>query len=858
MSKEGFLAFLGITKVKRRPVRERIAKAQIKARKLAATTEVVQAREKLTEAAELAFGKLPVRDHTARQNAVDKANELCAAAELLIEGLEPPKPQNEGTLDKKNLSKQELKDAEKRVQGLTKDLAFMREEIKALRTPKPPALQPVMLPSDVWSVNGLLGALTGIELAVSSAVVTQARELEIRDEILELGKLLGKAQNETRLGNEEANQIRQEVLPLAKEALKQLAKDKVKDFESLPIFVLTQRLESQLVPGLMLTPDSVRRWAAQVRIELQSLANDKAGYIKGAQDKALVKKNLETFDNKVNAELDKLRLLAEPLQIAEWTTLYSDVLKARASLGKTPEQGGTSQTADQVAQDMLNEVTKLRKLAEKKAEQLRKDVKQARKNLLEQIDRIKDTKTKAIYALDWKLIDNTQSSIHDLLPDQTPPLEQLIPLVVAIQPLVDQLTERVKSVESTLGTYANFDTDFAKLEKDLETASKTGALKTWDEASLGELNTALNKLKKDLASTPAASSFKAWETLKQSFEAKKQTATEVNDYWVSQQALVKKVEQQMASWQLQLQVALLNGEDVDDDMVSSPNSFERALADVELARSGRPVDLAKLKDAINKLTALVGDGSPAVMKKEALDSRGQIIAEDEQKQKDEKAAKQKLKDRLYGVDLQVTQVKLLVKAAKGEEAPLKRLEELLKKAEQQIESINEKAANSTMDLIIRRIGLIQAHPEGEPARNRGQLDTLHKEWVAARTKAHANLNVVHDKMLEHMGAVADGPARSSIKQVSDALAAFRTTFTEGPSPLLAPLSTLADENTPDDGKRKAREDALATVADLQRRLRAHPMTSELAKAPLPAARAVPASLMRVLDRLHFTVLTSVG
>jgi hypothetical protein len=71
------------------------------------------------------------------------------------------------------------------------------------------------------------------------------------------------------------------------------------------------------------------------------------------------------------------------------------------------------------------------------------------------------------------------------------------------------------------------------------------------------------------------------------------------------------------------------------------------------------------------------------------------------------------------------------------------------------------------------------------------------------------------------------------------------------------IDALADTDRPDAERRKAREHILAGVAELQRGITGHPISKLLAESPLAGAKGVPRRLIGVLDRLNFTVLTSV-
>ena len=170
----GFRKLFHIPSVKRGPVRDEVTRLQIALSKLPASDEVRKARTKLEQAANLAFGQMPVNDDTARQKAVDDAERLCAEVASALEGMGSDVQQggNNGQLDTRRHGKEELRVAEQRAKQLKADAQALRLRIEALKTPSPPDRQPVLMRFEAWSVGTLLGAVTGWELAIDSAVIT--------------------------------------------------------------------------------------------------------------------------------------------------------------------------------------------------------------------------------------------------------------------------------------------------------------------------------------------------------------------------------------------------------------------------------------------------------------------------------------------------------------------------------------------------------------------------------------------------------------------------------------------------------------------------------------------------------------
>lgn len=853
----GFRKLFHIPSVKRGPVRDEVTRLQIALSKLPSSDEVREARTKLEQAANLAFGQMPVNDDTARQKAVDDAKRLCADVALALQGMGSGVKQSDGKgqLDTQRHGKEELKAAEQSAKQLKADAQALRLRIEALKTPSPPDRQPVLMPSEAWSVGTLLGAVAGWELAIDSAVVTAKRKKELEDQWVEIDKAVIEAQGFVRKANEEANTIRLGVLTEAVQAVTSLRKLKepVPSLEELLLVKLTAQLSAALTPEKLLVLDGVQRLAVQVRRELDLLSKDQAAYIRHAQAQALQQEQQRAFDALVSGPVESLRQIAGPLRLPELPQVFLAVAEAHTSLGQPPGSKGAPQTGKALAAKVLDEVKKVRKIAEAQAKALRKEVDEARQALSDALKRVAATKGEPVCAADWRLIESAKASVESMLPkndkDPSQPLEALIPLVAACKPLIKQVGELVTRIETDLPGLTSFDEDLKATDQALTKAAEEGApLKVWDEKALADLQAAMAKLKKGVGTVPAAASLKALSKLKQDFADKLKSAKEVADYWAPHEGALR---------QVYLCISLA-GSDLGGDPIPQPNRVEQALAEVQQAREARPVNLSALKSAIDKLFKLVGSGSDHEVRK-AANATHQEAQDEQDKQASEKEGRQReLKERLYGVDERVNRAAALVKASKGDTAPVDRLKALLKKAQQHIDADDADQANRTMDQIVQRITLIQANPLGEPARRRGELGKLHQEWVEVRSKADGSLQVVHDKVLEHLNTVSDGKAQGAIRSLGDAVANYRARFTQGLSPLQAPLSLLANEDTPDAGKRKAREEALATVVDLQRHLQAHPLTTELAKAPLPAARAVPASLMRTLDRLKFTVLTSVG
>jgi hypothetical protein len=179
-------------------------------------------------------------------------------------------------------------------------------------------------------------------------------------------------------------------------------------------------------------------------------------------------------------------------------------------------------------------------------------------------------------------------------------------------------------------------------------------------------------------------------------------------------------------------------------------------------------------------------------------------------------------------------------------------------AGRQIKSKNTQAATPLLNNILNRCDTLIAHPEGEANRARNELPKLFAEWQSMLNNVGSTLTTVIETLNSYRpDNEGDSDATGKVADFVTLLETYRQRFTGKSGEMVGPLSKLASPDTPEPGRRKAREVALAAIAKEAAALQKHPLSKVLATSPLPGASAVPGLLNTGLSRLQYTVLTSV-
>jgi hypothetical protein len=209
--------------------------------------------------------------------------------------------------------------------------------------------------------------------------------------------------------------------------------------------------------------------------------------------------------------------------------------------------------------------------------------------------------------------------------------------------------------------------------------------------------------------------------------------------------------------------------------------------------------------------------------------------------------------------MQFAEAKAMVKEAKGDENAIKQIDRLMAQAQSEIDAVtaDKKTMDkptATMTRIQQRIDLMIAHPEGEKNRRLTELPGLYNEFRQTRADARGQLQAVIQVINEYKVQQGDAPG---VDDLADRITEYTARFTMNGDDFAHAIDALADGERPEAERRKAREHVLAGIGELLRGITAHPISRLLAESPMAGAKGVPRRLMAVLDRLNFTVLTSV-
>jgi hypothetical protein len=201
-------------------------------------------------------------------------------------------------------------------------------------------------------------------------------------------------------------------------------------------------------------------------------------------------------------------------------------------------------------------------------------------------------------------------------------------------------------------------------------------------------------------------------------------------------------------------------------------------------------------------------------------------------------------------DLQVAS-----KADGVDKAEVEALNKLVATARTQIKDGSDEA-DGTMRRLEDRIASLMAFPQGDAARRAKDLQQLYKNWTKLQHTTCAEVRALAARLRDWRPAADAADAEHKRDQICTAIEQYVTTCIETGAELATSIRTVWDDGTPDAARRKAREAALAALADRQRLLRSHPLTKELLTSSLAQGKLL-SELIAGLPKLEYAVLTAV-
>ena len=599
-----------------------------------------------------------------------------------------------------------------------------------------------------------------------------------------------------------------------------------------------------VIGSKLINADGVKELAEKLGAEIKLATADPIKYGQDAKAKGetalALKEARKKVDDATAADLEKLRLLSEPMndpKFSAWPIKIAD-FKAKqlpTMLNFPPRQ------LDQFIEALAAGITDAIEQASSAISDEKLRVASRQSQLQDRLDDnvVKNTRSNPAFDADWKAIDGLQQTIAGLMPPSSGAVEgEAVANLLAANVLIDKAMERLKAIQTGAGL-STFSADMAALENDLKanTGTKT-ALATYNAAGVAKLKEDFDKFKTLQPTLTAPDVAKRLADLRKRFNDSQVAAEEIKSYVDSIKVECEKFKGYAAA----AKVAV--GKD-------ELNCFKPALDALDRALAAKPASKAEIEAAFKAAqTAFASIASDDDARDKALSEKGGL----EQQQRDKEELKKDLEHRAEILGTRLVDVaKKVVEAAEGDKNGPAAIERSISLAKQQVKGDDLVSAKKSLDRAEQQIDLLYADPTGGLARKRKELPNVQAEWTAARQVARDGLTVLVSKLKEYTNTKPD----DNVDKLEGRVVGYMTLFADGEDPLRRPVAELANPKATDERRRDAREEALAAIGDLQRKLQAHPLTAALAAAPMPEVRAVPRRLLEKLDWLKYNVATAV-
>jgi hypothetical protein len=847
-----------ITKVARKPLRVEISSLVGRVGNLAKDKEQQAVMERLRAARTMIDKTAKTND--ARAASVQAAENLLKPLRTEIAALEKKKTQSADEI----ISKVEAPTKEDlaRAKLLEQEVAKVKLEIQAVFTfdDKKPGVeiqdQPLTRPA-------LLGQAERIALQIRSSRVDDKAQDSINVEIGHLRKALQEADKFI----EDARSVVALCDPLMADADEQLLElnkrmgpKTVKSPLSMKRTALYGALHSD---GGMIDPAAIQVLVNDLLQEL-ALTGDlddyalKSGQVIDQEAKGPAAQKI--FDDKgLDEKLAELQPLAVLLDSSDYLALLSKKTDTKIRIGKLEANYLDPAT---LADGLLKEIADAKIKLETQLAALFTQVNGKLAGVRTKIQSLEKTKTaptlkldkkqQSVFQADWKAITATMDSIGTMMPASAPVatdrqgianLTSIKPLIESVETLVDAVTKKNDSAGPDAAVFAGAGKRLAELQKNWKSAGgKKKPLPKYYPDDFKKLSDEYAKFIKILPTAKASDIADGLQKFESAFNPKLKTAKELDDF------IEGTLRPTMRNYFILYSVPL--------PTPKTPNVFGDALDALSAEMAKLPPDKGKLTTLMTAVQSVFGRIKTVEALMVAADASFKLEAPKKAAKKEaDKKIKDPLRERLHGLKNQFADAEGAVSAAHGDKNVLKQIERMLEQANLEVDAIKEKEATRSMDRIQNHIDLVLANPKGEVARRRRELPDLYNGWRKICETAGGNLASVKAVVLSYQPT--DANAQAKVQDLGKRIDAYGSVFSGSSNGLRPLIGALSDDQQPDQARRNAREEALGIVSDLQRRLQAHPLSALLAASPIPAARAVPGRLLAGLDRLYFTILTSV-
>jgi hypothetical protein len=860
--KDKFCNKFNIGKVPRKPMREEVTSLRARALKLPQTNpEVKGVVVQLNDAKEIIFGK--VKTNQERESSVQMTRNIVDRVKPELERLEKNKPVPVTyEVGGKKASKEDIQRA-KDMLGLLTPLQQSVEEMFAPSQNAPA----VLMPPNLGRLD-LLGEIETVRLHISQGIVDEARAKELSKEIGSVQRRIREAKkaiDDSRdlIGTYDQQGVDADpTLQAVARQLETLARDPANGKVPLPadtplalaLFALRKAAHPEMG---MINPAGLKAASDLAAKEVNAAKADPAAYAKkcctGARQQNVAAQAVEKFDAILNGPLAQLYEHASAMGTTDHSAISAEVGIARSKIAasKSPVPPLLPMITDPLLEKINSAVERLKN----DSEALRKRVTDAHTALTTTLDGIADTKGKKFFAADWVAIDALRNTIEGMIPVQNAPLNQdTLGALSAVEPLIAKLKTTAEAIHPSKSKAAEdiFDLAKAAIDKVMKSGDAPAAtLKKYDPKKWAELEEGYGKIEKMVGVSRFAEVSKAIDDFKKTkFDAAVKAGKE----------LAPVIAAATKAYDTYNNIYIVAQMTVAETGLPTPNTQDLALRAVKAELAKTPPDKAKLEQLKTALDAAFKDITTADdLSNATVASHKTEKDKAEKTQAETKGNREPLQNRYYALEMQFAEAKAMVKEAKGDPNAIKQIERLMTQAQSEINAVTAEKKTmdkptATMTRIQQRIDLMIAHPEGEAIRRLTELPGLYNEFRHTRADAQGQLGGLMQLIGTYMAEQGNDKA---VEDLLDRVTEYSVRFTMNGDDFASSIDALADGKRPEAERRKAREHVLAGIAELQRGITAHPISRLLAESPLAGAKGVPRRLMAILDRLNFTVLTSV-
>ncbi len=592
----------------------------------------------------------------------------------------------------------------------------------------------------------------------------------------------------------------------------------------------------------------------------RSSARKDDGFVDGSHRQGVEEDNgrimAERLESMLKDSLEDIQFLRST-EAQGYDRIQAQLDRLRLDAGKPAPSQGLNQATIDMRGKVSNLVTEIEKLRKATEQGIAQDAEAAHKALAD-AKRQYETEhrlhgdAKALES-DWKAIEALIGSAEDILP-----LKGALPKgltsrdVKLARSIAEQAQARARDIKDNFTELLTFDEDAKELAKNLGERSfwqrikgaERGDLEKYDPKKRAELEKALKDLLAGLPTTPARQSMDAFGKLQEE-AAKAVTELEPIVKYLEETAgpLYNEMKGQRILWVL------------GDNAATPPKAFDDALDALEAQVKLQPPVLDGLKAAVQTGTDELEKARKLSPEERIETMKSDIVAQAklDKENKTKRSAESKL---LAVLERKYESAELAVNAVKGDTNALAAAERLIDQIRSEIEANAFDRLESRRKDLEARLDLLLSNPRGEVNRHRGELPGVIKELRGAIAAAVEALEGVIADIGKH--DTDDEDEAEGLEAAADLLRAYVELLESEVDDMASAAKPIMNDKTQDeDARRKAREEGLRILRSFRARMRAQPMTAELMKSPIPAAKGAVAPVFRALEKYEYTLTTCI-